>query len=159
MGSSQSSRRVNDEAIVGDVARFLFLISTMNGRVESFMSVRSWISPANSGERVDVWTDGLCLRRQLGSQDRNGRRTRRQSRHPTPSSDPVSVSITKGGAIDYDHDDDEAEDPSILRSNLGQQGTSESLLNQAKEKLGKLLNQNNPANGERAAAALVPGRT
>src|SRR5215203_4792767 len=73
-----------------------------------------------------------------------------------PSSDPVSVSITKGGAMEYDHDDDEAEDPSILRSNLGKQGTSESLLNQAKEKLGKLLNQNNPANGERAAAALVP---
>ena len=69
------------------------------------------------------------------------------------------MSITKGGAVEYDHDDDEAEDPSILRSNLGQQGTSESLLNQAKEKLGKLLNQNNPANGERAAAALVPGRT
>ena len=55
-----------------------------------------------------------------------------------PSSDPVSVSITKGGAIEYDHDDDEAEDPSILRSNLGQQGTSESLLNQAKEKLGNV---------------------
>src|SRR5215211_2747478 len=52
-----------------------------------------------------------------------------------PSSDPVSVSITKGGAIEYDHDDDEAEDPSIVRSNLSQQGTSESLLNQAKEKL------------------------
>jgi hypothetical protein len=52
-----------------------------------------------------------------------------------PSSDPVSVSITKGGAIDYDHDDDEADDPSIVRSNLGQQGTSESLLDQAKEKL------------------------
>jgi hypothetical protein len=52
-----------------------------------------------------------------------------------PSSDPVSVSITKGGAIDYDHDDDEADDPSIVRSNLGQQGTSESLLTQAKEKL------------------------
>ena len=52
-----------------------------------------------------------------------------------PSSDPVSVSITKGGAVEYDHDDDEAEDPSILRSNPGQQGTSESLLNQAKEKL------------------------
>ena len=49
-----------------------------------------------------------------------------------PSSDPVSVSITKGGAIEYDHDDD---DPSIVRSNLGQQGTSESLLDQAKEKL------------------------
>ena len=28
-----------------------------------------------------------------------------------PSSDPVSVSITKGGAVEYDHDDDEAEDP------------------------------------------------
>ena len=52
-----------------------------------------------------------------------------------PSRDPVSVSITKGGAADYDHDDDEAEDPSIVRSNLGQQGTSESLLTQAKEKL------------------------
>ena len=52
-----------------------------------------------------------------------------------PSSDPVSVSITKGGAIDYDHDDDEAEDPSIVRSNLGQQDRSESLLDQAKEKL------------------------
>ena len=39
-----------------------------------------------------------------------------------PSSDPVSVSITKGGAIDYDHDDDEAESPSIGRSNLGRQG-------------------------------------
>ena len=52
-----------------------------------------------------------------------------------PSSDPVSVGITMGGAIDYDHDDDEAEDPSIVRSNLGQQGTSESLLTQAKEKL------------------------
>ena len=52
-----------------------------------------------------------------------------------PSSDPVSVSITKGGATDYDHDDDEAEDPSIVRSNPDQQGTSESLLNQAKEKL------------------------
>ena len=37
MESSQSSRRVNDEAVAGDVARFLFLISTMNGRVESFM--------------------------------------------------------------------------------------------------------------------------
>jgi hypothetical protein len=48
---------VNDEAIIGDVSRFLFLISTMNGRVESFMSVRRgerWASPANSGERVDV---------------------------------------------------------------------------------------------------------
>jgi len=55
-----------------------------------------------------------------------------------PSSDPVSVSITKGGALEYDHDDDEAEDPSILRSNLGQQGTPESLLNQAKEKLGNV---------------------
>ena len=52
-----------------------------------------------------------------------------------PSSDPVSVSITKGGAIEYDHDDDEAEDPSIVRSNVGQQGTSESLLNETKEKL------------------------
>ncbi len=52
-----------------------------------------------------------------------------------PSSDPVSVSVTKGGAIEYDHDDDEAEDPSIVRSNPDQQGTSESLLNQAKEKL------------------------
>jgi hypothetical protein len=28
---------LNDEAIAGDVARFLFLISTINGRVESFM--------------------------------------------------------------------------------------------------------------------------
>jgi hypothetical protein len=45
-----------------------------------------------------------------------------------PSSDPVAVSITKGGGIDYDHDDDEAETPA--RSNLSQQGTSESLLNQ-----------------------------
>ena len=55
MGSSQSSRRVNDEASAGDVARFLFLISTMNGRAESFMSVRRgerWTSPENSGERV-----------------------------------------------------------------------------------------------------------
>jgi hypothetical protein len=42
---------------------------------------------------------------------------------------------SRGGAIEYDHDDDEAEDPSIVRSNLGQQGTSESLLDQAKEKL------------------------
>ena len=31
---------MNDEAIAGDVARFLFLISTMNGRVESFMSAQ-----------------------------------------------------------------------------------------------------------------------
>ena len=49
MGSSHSSRRLNDEAIAGDVARFLFLISTMNGRVESFMSARRgewWTSPA-----------------------------------------------------------------------------------------------------------------
>jgi hypothetical protein len=53
-----------------------------------------------------------------------------------PSSDPVSVSITKGGAIEYDHDDDEAEAPSTRPSKLGQQGTPESLLNQAKEKLG-----------------------
>src|SRR5215207_1292983 len=37
MESSQSSRLINDEAVAGDVARFLFLISTMNGRVESFM--------------------------------------------------------------------------------------------------------------------------
>jgi sporulation protein YlmC with PRC-barrel domain len=46
MESSQSSRRVNDE---GNVALFLFLISTMNGRVESFMIVRKgerWPSPA-----------------------------------------------------------------------------------------------------------------
>ena len=48
------------------------------------------------------------------------------------------MSITKGGAIEYDHDDDEAEDPSIVRSNVGQQGTSESLRNQAREKLGNV---------------------
>src|SRR5215218_5227455 len=66
MGSSQSSRRVNDEAIAGDVVRFLFLISTMNGRVESFMIVRRgerWTSPAISGERARCMiTVGLCLR-------------------------------------------------------------------------------------------------
>src|SRR5215211_8001117 len=66
MGSSQSSRRVNDEAIAGDVARFLFLTSTMNGRVESFMIVRRgerWTSPAISGERARCMiTVGLCLR-------------------------------------------------------------------------------------------------
>ena len=36
----------------GDVARFLFLISTINGRAESFMIIRRgerWTSPANSG--------------------------------------------------------------------------------------------------------------
>ena len=52
MESSQSSRRVNDEAVAGDVARFLFLISTMNGRVWSFMILRNgerWTSPAISG--------------------------------------------------------------------------------------------------------------
>jgi hypothetical protein len=52
-----------------------------------------------------------------------------------PSSDPVSVSITKGGAIEYDHDDDEAETLSTTPSKSGQQGTSESLLTQTKEKL------------------------
>ncbi len=52
-----------------------------------------------------------------------------------PSSDPVSVSITKGGAIEYDHDDDEAETLSTTSSKSGQQGTSESLLTQAKEKV------------------------
>jgi hypothetical protein len=52
-----------------------------------------------------------------------------------PSSDPVSVSITKCGAIEYDHDDDEAETLSTTSSKSGQQGTSESLLTQAKEKV------------------------
>ena len=45
------------------------------------------------------------------------------------------MSITKGGGIEYDHDDNEAETPA--RSNLSQQGTSESLL-KAKEKLGNV---------------------
>ena len=52
-----------------------------------------------------------------------------------PSSDPVSVSITKGAAIEYDHDDDEAETLSTTPSKSGQQGTTESLLTQTKEKL------------------------
>ena len=73
-GIKPSSRRVNDDAIAGDVARFLFLISTMNGRVESFMSARRgerWTSPANSaraGRCMISWivlrgTCGLHLRR------------------------------------------------------------------------------------------------
>ena len=65
-GIKPSSRRLNDEVVAGDVARFLFLISTMNGRVESFMIVRRgerWTSPANSGERARCMiTVGLCLR-------------------------------------------------------------------------------------------------
>src|SRR5215207_2952568 len=47
-----------------------------------------------------------------------------------PTSDPVSVSITKGGAIDYDHDDDEAESAGPANP-----GTAGHLLDQAKEKL------------------------
>src|SRR5215203_5124114 len=66
MKSSQSSRLVNDEAIAGDVAPFLFLISTINGRVESFIIIRRgerWTSPAISGERARCMiTVGLCLR-------------------------------------------------------------------------------------------------
>jgi ElaB/YqjD/DUF883 family membrane-anchored ribosome-binding protein len=49
-----------------------------------------------------------------------------------PSSDPVSVSVTKGGAIDYDSQDEAA---STARGASGQhaQGTAENLLGQAKE--------------------------
>ena len=49
-----------------------------------------------------------------------------------PSSDPVSVSVTKGGAIDYDQKD---EAMSAGRGASGQQGHSaaENLLGQAKE--------------------------
>ena len=47
-----------------------------------------------------------------------------------PTSDPVSVSITKGGAIDYDHDDDEAESAGPANP-----GTAGHLLDEAKEKL------------------------
>jgi hypothetical protein len=49
-----------------------------------------------------------------------------------PSSDPVSVSVTKGGAIDYDHRDEAA---SAARGASGQhdQSTAENLLGQAKE--------------------------
>ena len=49
-----------------------------------------------------------------------------------PSSDPVSVSVTKGGAIDYDRQDA----PALAeRRSLGQEGqsTAENLLGQAKE--------------------------
>jgi hypothetical protein len=52
-----------------------------------------------------------------------------------PTSDPVSVSFTKGGAIEYGHDDDEAEIASTASSDLGQQGTPEHLLDEAKEKI------------------------
>src|SRR5688572_3745417 len=49
-----------------------------------------------------------------------------------PSSDPVSVSVTKGGAIDYDSQDAAA---SATRGSLGQEGqsTAENLLGQARE--------------------------
>jgi hypothetical protein len=49
-----------------------------------------------------------------------------------PSSDPVSVSITKGGAIDYDSQDAAA---SAAQGNKNQegQGTAENLLGQARE--------------------------
>src|SRR5918995_4815012 len=49
-----------------------------------------------------------------------------------PSSDPVSVSVTKGGAIDYDSQDASA---SAARGSLGQEGqsTAENLLGQLRE--------------------------
>ena len=55
-----------------------------------------------------------------------------------PSSDPVSVSITKGGAIDYDSQDAAA---SAARGSLGQEGqsTAENLLGQARETVASVV--------------------
>jgi len=52
-----------------------------------------------------------------------------------PTSDPVSVSITKGGAIDYDS---QPEAPSSTRGSLGRerQSTAEKLIDKAKEAVG-----------------------
>jgi ElaB/YqjD/DUF883 family membrane-anchored ribosome-binding protein len=49
-----------------------------------------------------------------------------------PSSDPVSVSVTKGGAIDYDSQD-AARSPARGASKQHDQSTAENLLGQAKE--------------------------
>ena len=55
-----------------------------------------------------------------------------------PSSDPVSVSITKGGAIDYDSQDAAA---SAARGGLGQEGqsTAENLLGQARDTVASVV--------------------
>jgi hypothetical protein len=55
-----------------------------------------------------------------------------------PSSDPVSVSVTKGGAINYDSQDAAA---SAARGSLGQEGqsTAENLLGQARDTVGRAV--------------------
>jgi len=51
-----------------------------------------------------------------------------------PTSDPVSVSITKGGAIDYDHQDD-ASSTAAGRRDQDEQDTAEHILDQVRESL------------------------
>ncbi|GEO18440.1 hypothetical protein [Microvirga aerophila] len=52
-----------------------------------------------------------------------------------PTSDPVSVSITKGGAIDYDQQS-AAASATAANSSQAEQGTAEQLLDQVREALG-----------------------
>ena len=70
-----------------------------------------------------------------------------------PSSDPVSVSITKGGAIDYDRHDAAA---SAAQGSLGQEGqsTAENLLGQARESVASVAG----AASEAAREAYDQGR-
>jgi hypothetical protein len=64
-----------------------------------------------------------------------------------PSSDPVSVSVTKGGAIDYDRQDEAA---SAARGSLGQEGqsTAENLLGQLRETVASVAGTASEAAGE-----------
>lgn len=55
-----------------------------------------------------------------------------------PTSDPVSVQVTKGGAIDYDDAGNPISGPS--EQNPSSSGASEGLVNQAKEALGNVAN-------------------
>jgi hypothetical protein len=52
-----------------------------------------------------------------------------------PTSDPISVSITKGGAIDYDSQEAPSAAEPRSQNEKGQGGTAENLLNQAKDTL------------------------
>jgi hypothetical protein len=54
-----------------------------------------------------------------------------------PTSDPVSVQVTKGGAIDYDDAGNPISGPS--EQNPSSSGASEGMVNQAKEALGNVV--------------------
>jgi ElaB/YqjD/DUF883 family membrane-anchored ribosome-binding protein len=64
-----------------------------------------------------------------------------------PTSDPVSVKITKGGAIDYDQPEAASSAPPQGQNQEGQ-GTVETLLNQAKETLGTVAGTASGSVGE-----------